>query len=184
MRVISGIRRGQRLVSPKDMNIRPTSDRVKESLFNILGTITNDSRVLDLFAGTGSIGIEFLSRGSKFCDFVDISNNSIKIIKENISLTKFTEDSQVHRIDGLKALNLFISKEITYDYIFLDPPFNDEDLLNEILITIGENKILTEEGIVIVEHDKGINLANKILDLNKYDSRNYGSKNITFYKKF
>ena len=84
MRVISGSRKGHKLKSPKGENTRPTEDRIKESIFNILGNIKNNSLVLDLFAGTGSIGIEFLSRGAESCYFIDLSNDSIKIIKENL----------------------------------------------------------------------------------------------------
>ncbi len=128
MRVISGLRKGHKLKSPKGQDIRPTEDRIKESLFNIIGPLKKESLVLDLFAGTGSIGIEFLSRGAKFVYFIDSSNESIRIIKDNLSLTKFLDSASIHKMDSINSIKFLREKGILFDYIFIDPPYEKHNL--------------------------------------------------------
>lgn len=181
MRVISGLRKGHKLKAPKGMNIRPTEDRIKESLFNILGNIDEGSIVLDGFGGTGSIGIEFLSRGAKFCYFIDNSLESIDVIKENLKHTKFLEQSKVLKNDvflGIKSLGM---KSIAFDYIYFDPPFRQEGLIRKLLEEISIDKVLQEHGMIIIEHEKELELEDKIFDFTKIDYRKYGSKSLSFY---
>lgn len=181
MRVISGLRKGHRLNSPKGMDTRPTEDKVKESLFNILGNIDADAMVLDLFGGSGSIGIEFLSRGAKACYFVDISSKSIAAIKENLIHTKLTESATVIKSDALRAIKHFNSKELKFDYIYLDPPFRHKELLYGVLKSIDEHKTLADNGLLIIEHEKELILEDKILKFMKNDERRYGNKTMTFF---
>ncbi len=183
MRVISGLRKGHRLNSPKGMDTRPTEDKVKESLFNILGYIHGDSIVLDLFGGSGSIGIEFLSRGAKECYFVDNSAKSIAAIKENLIHTKLIESAIVMKSDAIKAIKHLESNEISFDYIYLDPPFRQEDLLFNVLTTLNDYPILSDQGRLIIEHERELVLEDTISDFNKIDERRYGSKTITFFRQ-
>lgn len=182
MRVISGSRKGHRLKSPKGLDTRPTQDRIKESLFNILGDIKEDSLVLDLFSGSGSVGIEFLSRGSKECYFIDNSLNSIKTIGYNLDATKFNEKSKVYKNDVFKAIQILGKKNMNFHYIFMDPPYR-KNLILSVLESICENNLLKNEGIIIIEHESELILDTHIFALNKVDERIYGDKTITFMNK-
>lgn len=181
MRVVSGLRKGHRLKSPNGMDVRPTEDRVKESLFNILGTISTDSQVLDLFAGSGGIGIEFLSRGAAKCIFVDKSINSIKTIHMNIEHTKFEEQSEIIKMDSLRFLDRAESRNLDFDYIYIDPPFEDIELFIKTLEKILKKDILNKDGLILVEHTKELDIED--IGLSLIDKRNYGSKYISFFKK-
>lgn len=181
MRVISGLRKGHKLKTSKGLDVRPTEDRIKESLFNILGSINEDSIILDAFGGTGSIGIEFLSRGAKTCYFVDNSKESINIINENLKHTKFLDQSIVQKNDIILAMSIFGTKKLVFDYIYLDPPFRQDGLIHKLLETINKERILSNEGIIIIEHEKELVLEDSIFNLNKFDFRNYGSKSLSFY---
>ncbi|CCQ93642.1 putative methyltransferase [[Clostridium] ultunense Esp] len=182
MRVIAGDKKGFRLKGPKGKDTRPTEDRIKESLFNILRYIDKDSMVLDLFAGSGSIGIEFLSRGAKRAFFVDRSYESIRCIKENLEHTGLKDRAEVIKSDAIKTVSMLKSKKLKFNYIFIDPPYG-YDLGVEVLEKIWGNSILEEKGIIILEHEKGLNLEDNIYGLIKMDSRSYGHKSLSFYAK-
>lgn len=183
MRVISGLRKGHRINSPKGMDTRPTEDKVKESLFNILGHVHEDSLVLDLFAGSGSIGIEFLSRGAKECYFVDLSSQSISVINDNLLHTKLIQLSTVIKSDAIKAIKHLHNKRLKFDYIYLDPPFRHKDLLYNVLSTLNEYPILCDEALLIIEHESDLALEDSGFSFNKIDERRYGSKTITFFRQ-
>ena len=146
MRVISGTARGRRLREPADYNIRPTTDKVKESIFNIIQFEIEGRRVLDLFAGTGQLGIEALSRGAESCVFVDESGAAIKIIGENVKACGFEKQAQVMRSDALSVL----PRLGKFDVILLDPPY-DTELLSKVLAKIIEIDILKVNGIILCE---------------------------------
>lgn len=179
MRVISGIRKGYKLKTPKSNNIRPTEDRIKESLFNILYPISGNSTVLDGFAGTGSIGIEFLSRGAETVYFVDDSTESIDIIKDNLNHTKL--DGLVLKMNINRAIKTCKDGKVCFDYIYLDPPFHDHQLIYSTLKQISTDGILSPKGIIIVEHEKRLELEAEIFNFKKYDFRKYGKKTLSFY---
>lgn len=181
MRVISGLRKGHRLSSPKGMETRPTEDKIKESLFNILGYIDEESIVLDLFAGSGSIGIEFLSRGAKECYFIDISPNSIATVKDNLIHTKLREKATVIKSDSLRAIKDLYNKKLSFDYIYIDPPFKNKELLYSVLSTLVEKPILNDKALLVIEHGSDIVLEDNILEFKKKDERKYGSKTISFF---
>lgn len=184
MRVISGIKRGHKLISPKGLEVRPTEDRIKESVFNILNTINSDSLILDLFAGSGSIGIEFLSRGAKECYFVDISAISLSTVKDNLIHTSFLDNGIIINKDATKAITEFSKKNIYFDYIYLDPPFRHEDLLLNIVELINRNSILSPDGIIIIEHEKELILDDNLYGFIKYKNKTYGSKTLDFYTTY
>lgn len=182
MRVISGLRKGHKLKSPKGSDVRPTEDRVKESLFNILNKIDENAIILDGFAGSGSVGIEFLSRGAKLCYFVDKSRESIKLVEENLIHTKFTDQARVLRKDLLLLIKDFKNDNMKFDYIYLDPPFNQLNLIRDVLKEISINDILNIDGKIIIEHEKGLELEDELYNFEKNDYRKYGSKAVTFYR--
>lgn len=181
MRVISGIKKGFKLKAPKGKDIRPTEDRIKESLFNIIKNIDEESVVLDLFAGSGSIGIEFLSRGAKKSYFVDKSYLSIKCIKENLKHTNLEDKAVVIKRDAIKAIKFFCDNNIKFTHIFIDPPYG-KGLILDVLKRIADEDVLKEDGIVIVEHERDLILEDRIGRIIIKDNRNYGSKSLTFYE--
>lgn len=150
MRVISGSARGLKLKSPEGLNTRPTTDRIKESLFNIISPYLYNCSFLDLFSGSGAIGIEALSRGAKDATFVEFNINSIEIIKQNINLSKFKEKSTIYNLDVVEAINILGNNNKKFDIIFLDPPY-DKGLLLPSLKKIEEKDLLKNNGFIICE---------------------------------
>lgn len=183
MRIITGIAKGKRLKSVKNMRIRPTLDRVKESLFNIISNRVPDSSFLDLFSGTGNIGLEALSRGAKYVVFVDNHKESIKIIKENIKLTCLDHyNYEVICDDANKALEKMALRGKQFNIIFMDPPYA-KGFVIPVMENIYQNNILTDDGILIVEHNKYEELPDGIGVLIKFRREKYGNVFLTFYKK-
>ncbi|KAB3535220.1 16S rRNA (guanine(966)-N(2))-methyltransferase RsmD [Alkaliphilus pronyensis] len=181
MRIIAGMAKGHTLKPPKGIDIRPTSDRVKESIFNILQYNINDSIIIDLYAGTGNLGIEALSRGAQKCYFVDQDSNSIEIIKENLKKTKLSEGAEIIKSDSKAAINGFKTKNIMADLIFMDPPY-DKGLIIPTLEAIGFNNVLNKEGIIIIEHDKNDSPPEAVSNLVKFRSKSFGNTCVSFYQ--
>lgn len=182
MRVISGDRKGHRLTAPKGKDVRPTEDKVKESFFNIISPILQDSIVLDLFAGTGSIGIEFLSRGAAITYFVDKNFDSIKSLKINLEHTRYQERGKIIVSDARHALKRFNNEGLKFDYIYIDPPFAEHDLFHDILELLGELDLMSKNAIIVVEHDKKLQLLESYGNIFSFDNRSYGNKIMTYYK--
>ena len=149
LRVIAGEARSIPLMTLEGLDTRPTTDRVKETLFNLLQNDIYGCRFLDLFAGSGQIGIEALSRGAKSACFVEKNKKAVDIIAKNLEKTKMTDKSVLIKKDVLSALSILTD---TYDIIFMDPPYalNIED---EVLTKIKENRLLDEDGFIIIEAD-------------------------------
>jgi len=178
MRIISGKHRGRKLLTLDGNDItRPTSDRVKEALFNILGNKIVDANILDMFAGSGALGLESLSRGAKQCVFIDSSEQAISVIKKNIALCKEENVSRVIKQDYQQALKSI--NNIKFDVVFIDPPY-----LNDIETTAltAVSGLINKDAVVIVETDKTDDIPDRVLDLVKYDSRKYGRTIISFYE--
>ena len=180
MKVISGKIKGKNLKGFDIDGTRPTQDRVKESLFGMIQNYVLDSVVLDLFAGSGSLGIEALSNNSRFCYFVDKNNIAIKTIEENLKGTAI-DNYETIKSDYMTALKIFSSKNIKFDIIFLDPPYN-LDCISEIINYILENDLLNSEGIIVCEAEfDNFNKEYEGLELIKF--KKYGYKFIKIYKK-
>lgn len=179
VRVISGSARGLKLNTPGDDRVRPTTDRVKESMFNIVQDWVYDSQVLDLFAGSGALGIEALSRGASQAVFCDNSLDSIKIIKSNIEKARVADRSQIVSGDFKRCLRDMEAKNKSFDMIFVDPPYY-KGLFEEVLDTIRSCKILKKDGIVIVEHDAKRPIG-QVEGLEVYKEKKYGITMLTFY---
>ena len=147
MRVISGTARGRRLKELQGMDTRPTTDKVKESMFNIIQFDLEGRKVLDLFAGTGQLGIEALSRGAAHCTFVDTRRDAVALVKENLNATGFSQQASVFQSDSLAFLSSCREK---FDIIFLDPPYQT-DFLERCMETVVMFDILNEHGIMVCE---------------------------------
>lgn len=152
MRVISGTARGCNLKAPEGMDTRPTTDRIKETLFNIIAPDLMECRFLDLFSGTGAIGIEALSRGAEKAVFVDYSSESRKIIEYNLSHTKLIEKAKVYTEKVSVIIEKLAKENQKFDIIFMDPPYK-KGLAEETLNLIKEKNILSQDGYIIVEHE-------------------------------
>ena len=148
MRVITGIARGRRLKEPNGMETRPTADRVKEAIFSSIQFEVEGRKVLDLFGGTGQMGIEALSRGAAHCTFVDLQKQAVAIIRENVNSTGFADQSTVIQGDALAFLSRCREK---FDLIFLDPPY-DSGLLEKAMELITTIDIVSENGIIVCEN--------------------------------
>lgn len=184
MRVISGKSRGKKIVSLEGDNTRPTLDRVKEALFNIIQFKVQDAVVLDLFAGTGALGIEALSRGAKEAIFCDKVPDAIKIIKQNITNTNNLDKSTIINKDYKDVLENLSKQNKKIDIVFLDPPYKTNLAIDSLQKIIMGN-LLTEDGIIIIETDD-INKEQEILKIEKveiFDKRKYGSVWLIFIRK-
>lgn len=165
----------------KGDNTRPTTDRVKESLFNILAPFIEGSTVLDLFSGSGSLGIEALSRGAKKAILVDKSVESVEIIKENLCNTKLDQIAKVLNNEYKQAINLLISHNERFDLVFLDPPY-DKGLVLESILLLQESELLLSGAIIVCETQQAERLPDVEGFLEKRDERKYGDTKLTFYK--
>ncbi len=180
MRVIAGKYKRRNLKGPKHEGLRPTADRVKEALFNIIGVKVDGADLLDLFAGTGSIGIEALSRGANSVVFSDSNAASIKILRENLTILDPNEQVRVIPFPAERTLELLSKEGTRFDLIFLDPPFQ-AGLLPKTIDSIVAKKLLKNDGILAVEHPKQISVSHS--ELNLYLGRNYGDINLSFFQK-
>ncbi|MBL8090523.1 MAG: 16S rRNA (guanine(966)-N(2))-methyltransferase RsmD [Anaerolineales bacterium] len=181
LRVISGSAKGRKLKSvPGDMT-RPVMDRVKEALFNILASDVIDSNWWDLFAGTGAIGIEALSRGAKFVRFTDLNRLPIETIKENVSHCKFDSQSEIKRGDAFNLLAGHVDKK--FEYIYIAPPQYKEMWLNALKLVDENINWLTEDGSVIVQIDPSEYQEVELQNLIETEERKYGSTLLIFYDR-
>jgi 16S rRNA (guanine966-N2)-methyltransferase len=175
MRVISGTYGGRTLKAPAGANTRPTSDRVREALFSILGARTDDARVLDLFAGSGALGIEALSRGAREVTFVDEAPAAVKAIRANLQALSAT--AQVRRQEALRFLSHASQSAAQYDLIFLDPPYRQAERLARPL-SEALPAVLAPGAVAVAESDRRAPLT---LQLPLYDERRYGDTLIRIY---
>ena len=176
MRVITGTARGRKLKEPKDQSVRPTTDMVKEAIFSIVQFDVPGRRVLDLFAGTGQLGIEALSRGARECVFVDNSQASISLVKQNLSVCGF--ESAVVRADALS----FLRRCGKFDLVFVDPPYH-AGLYADVLDALFSFDILNEGGIILVESMRGESMPEAVPPYVKGKTYTYGRVSLTLYTR-
>lgn len=185
MRVVAGTAGGRRLVTPRGMDIRPTSDKVKESMFSILiGVIgsVEGCRVLDIFAGTGNLGIEALSRGASSAVFVDSGRQAGSIIPKNLQLTGFTDKGRLVAKDFRSALSMLESLSERFDLVFLDPPYK-KGLLEQCLERLGSSRILGDDALVVAEYSSKEEPGSEFGTLHRFDNRVYGDTALAFFTK-
>ena len=182
MRVITGSLKGRRIQAVRGDYTRPTTDKIKESIYNILGQYFDGGCVLDLFAGSGNLGIEAISRGMSHAVFIDHNIFAIKTIKNNLIHLEIVDKAEVYQYDAFKALHLLAKKQDTFDLIFLDPPYK-KTVLSELLDIIITKGLLNHKGRVVCEFGVGINVVydEKILKILR--CQNYGTTQILILEK-
>ena len=183
MRVIAGTAKGRRLVSPKGSRIRPTSDKVKEALFNMLNGITGSLSgfsVLDIFAGTGNLGIEALSRGAADAVFIDNHRDSIALVKKNLELTGFSDKGRVVLREAVAALKILEDTDSPFQLIFLDPPYQQE-MLERVLEYLANSRLVDENTLVVAEFSPREKLETSFGSLREFDRRIYGDTALAFF---
>lgn len=182
MRVISGVCKGRPLKAVQGMTTRPTTDKVKESLFNIIGPFFDGGNVLDLFSGSGSLGLEALSRGMEKGVFVEKDPKALQVIKANIQACRMEEESEVLRSDALRSIKMLGGRGVRFDLIMMDPPYKIANSIPSILSEIEENQLLAEDGLIICEHGKELELPEQIGSFVKYRHEKYGITAISFFR--
>ena len=180
MRVVAGKYKGFNLMAPKGKNTRPTDNKIKEAIFDMLYPIKTNGNALDLFAGSGQMGIEFLSRGLEKVYFNESDRNSFRVLNENIEKIK-DDNYELSKLDFKMALENYKNQGIKFDYIFLDPPYA-EDFIKTSLDLILNYELLNEDGIVITESDRYIEISDTY-DLYLVKEKNYGRKIVKIYIK-
>ena len=180
MRVISGIAKGRNLRAPKT-GLRPLTDSAKESLFNILAAYIPGCRFLDLFAGSGAVGIEALSRGAEIAFFVERARPTVGFIRENLKTTGLADRAEVFSLEVARALKILNSKPAKFDIIYLGAPYGSADFLPA-LEFLGNSTLLEPDTIVIAEHHSRDLLPGQFVALHKYRESKQGDTMFSFYK--
>lgn len=179
--MISGSAKGHRLKTIRGTLTRPTSDRVKEALFNIIAFRIENSMVLDAFAGTGSLGIEALSRGARGAVFMDKSPECCETVRDNLAHTKLAGKAAVYTTDFAAGIEKLFKKGQRFDLILLDPPYN-KNFIQETLKTLIKNDIMEDDGIIAAEHSASDSLPDAVGRLELADARKYGDTMISIYR--
>jgi 16S rRNA (guanine966-N2)-methyltransferase len=180
MRVIAGSLRGRKLMAIRGRAIRPTADRVREALFNILGGRPIDAQVLDLFAGTGAMGIEAVSRGARRAVFVDRSTPALQMIRRNIALCRLEAHTRVLQLDIVSSLNRLLPDQGAFDLIFIDPPYN-RGLIRPTLLNLSESQLPSDDALAVVEHDPSESIDPPLSGWVPIDQRRYGRTQLSFF---
>jgi 16S rRNA (guanine966-N2)-methyltransferase len=183
MRVIGGTYRSRILKSLKGLALRPTSDRLRETLFNVLGPGISESRFLDVFAGTGAVGIEALSRGATQATFIENHAPSAALIRKNLESLEISSSAKVICADAMKALTGLEVAARQYDYIFIDPPYAATEDYSRVMKLVAASNILAPGGIVIVEHRKTFNIAESFATLKRVRVLRQGDAALSFYRR-
>lgn len=182
MRVISGKYGRRRLKGPKTLRLRPTSDQLRETLFNILGPAVEDSLFVDLFAGTGAIGIEALSRGAREVIFVESGTGPVRLIRENLRALGIGREAEVIEGKALRGLDRLASRHLMADLIFLDPPYADAGACVRTLEALDASHLIAPSGIVIVEHWRKAKLPERLNRLERTRVAEHGDAALSFYR--
>lgn len=181
VRVIAGSARGRRLTTMPTLALRPTADRVREALFNILGAHIDGAAVLDLFAGSGAVGLEALSRGARLAMFVEVHEPACRLIEKNLRLCRLHEQAVVRCRDVLNILATLKVQGQTFDVIFLDPPYR-ASLVEDTLQQLGDGQLLSEDGQVIAEHFFKRVLPERYGRLRRVRVARFGDVALSFYR--
>ena len=179
MRIIAGEFRGRTISCPRTLAIRPTSDRVRESLFNILGEVCSGSQVLDLYAGVGTVGLEAVSRGAEHVTFVDYAHQSIRYLRKNLDCCR--ERTDVVPADVGVALKALSKKGLRYDIVFLDPPY-ERGMVQTTLDALNALPLAEQNTLIIAQHSRREAVKNGWQKFGIADTRSYGDTVITFLR--
>lgn len=179
LRIVGGAARGRKLRVPRGLRVRPTADRVRETIFNILGQRFDGERVLDLYAGSGAFGLEALSRGAGEAVLVDADREAIAACRENASALGYDARVEIVRSDALAALERFAAAGRRFDLVFLDPPYAAGP--KEALVHLDRLHLLAPGGCVVAEHDRRLELEARIGALAQKDRRRIGESAVSFF---
>jgi 16S rRNA (guanine966-N2)-methyltransferase len=183
MRVIAGTFRGRRLKAVPGMNTRPTTDKVKESMFNIIGPYFDGGTALDLFAGTGGLGIEALSRGIDRAFFIDKDYKALQTVRDNLASLGLTKErAEVHKNDAKRALDALKARELKFDLVFLDPPYKLTGLYEELILRLQQKGLLQEGAVIVAEHAADVELPDRFAKAVRWRLATYGEIAISFYE--
>lgn len=180
MRIITGLYKGRRLKTLEGLKVRPTSDRLRETLFNVLAPRIEGTSFLDLCAGSGAVGIEALSRGAGSATFVEASRKAAQIIQENLNHCGISEGATVIQKDVLAALRALEQEGARFDLVYFDPPY-DTELYSPVIRHLARSGLIAEDGALIVEHRKQMPLAPNFGDLRPYRMIRQGESCLTFF---
>ncbi len=182
MRVIAGKYRSRTLKSPGKLRMRPTSDRLRETLFNVLGTSVEDSLFVDLFAGTGAIGIEAISRGAREAIFIESHAAGARLVRQNLESLGIRTAAEVIEADAVRGLEKLAARHLAADFIFLDPPYEREDEHLRVLEFLDASHLLAPRGLVIVEHRNSMDLPERFDRLECVRILEQGDAALSFYR--
>ena len=186
MRIIAGTFRRRQLKSLKGIALRPTSDKLRETLFNVLGGLVVDARFVDLFAGTGAVGIEALSRGAREAIFVEKHPPSTALIKKNLESLEIRKGARVLKSDAVQALKRLAEEPATaatrVDILFLDPPYAEKDQYVSVLAFLGSGNLLAENAVVIAEHQRLLDLPETFGKLERVRVIRHGDAVLSFFR--
>ena len=182
MRVIAGKYRSQPLASPKGRDTRPTSDRLRETLFNVIAPRVHDAVFADLFAGTGAVGIEAISRGARQVYFAENAKIPLQTLRHNLDRLEIRDGAIVEPAGVMPLLQRLLHQKELLDLIFLDPPYRDKLAYETVLRFLADHSILQEDAIVIVEHSRRDSLPNLNLQLQPYRTIEQGEAALTFFR--
>ena len=181
LRIISGDLKGKKLFTPKGFRIRPTADRIRESIFNIISARVAGSVVLDLFAETGALGIEALSRGASRALFIDNDKESLSIIKKNTTICGLEERIKIAKLNiGINSFD-FLNDFPGANLIFMDPPYN-KNLIRPSMAKLSASSILEKDALLVIEHDLNESIPEDMPGYEKEDQRRYGKTLVSFMK--
>lgn len=182
MRVIAGKYRSRRLKGPGTLRVRPTSDRLRETLFNVLGPSIADSYFVDLFAGTGAVGIEAISRGARDVFFVESSARAARLIRDNLASLDIRSGSEVIEADAVRGLERLAARHLIADFIFLDPPYEKVVEYSDVLEFLDVSHLIAPRGIIIVEHFSKMELPQRLNRLECTREIEQGDTLLSFYR--
>lgn len=182
MRVIAGKYRSRALKSLRGLALRPTSDRLRETLFNILGPAVEGSVFVDVYAGTGAVGIEALSRGARQVLFLEKHDAAVKLIQRNLRSLGITSGAEILLVDALRGLATLAARRLHAHFIFLDPPYAEKDEYERALDFLDRSPLLTPAGRVIVEHSKRLALPERLETLERTRLAEQGDAALSFYR--
>ena len=182
MRIIAGQYRSRRLTAPPGSDTRPTSDRLRETLFNVVSAAVAESVWLDLFAGSGAVGIEALSRGARTVYFVENHTRAAKTIRANLHSLSITEGFEVQEREAVQALRALDAAAVVCDFCFLDPPYAQQGSYEQTLGFLSQSRLLKPSSIVVAEHDKHFDLLDRYGALQRYRRLQQGDAVLSFYR--
>ena len=182
MRIVAGRYRSRRLKVGPEEGVRPTSDRLRETLFNILGDRVIESVFLDAYAGVGAIGIEAISRGARRVNFVDCEKKACDVVRANLESLGIEDGYRVYHMDLSEALGLCLGEALRFNIAFLDPPYDREDLYQRDLEQFGRDRLIDEGGLLIVEHRRTMEMPDAAGSMIRGRTLQQGDSVLSFYE--